>query len=245
MKKKISNFINNYYLYFFIIILIIIISILLLFIITYSIIKFFNFKKNTLDLILNDYTNNSKNILNLYGDYKIINIYLMKKPLTKPILFLFNLFSLYKYNSPLHNTIIFELKLSNNKHKFIFLEKSNTVNLSDKIVILNNDKLKKIHIKKYNYSINSILNDTKKRVGYKNFFNWKLYKNNCKDFVKEILKTIKFYNKSNKNFIYSDLNNKILKKIVKTNYLLYHATIISNNLFNIIQKYIFQCILIN
>ena len=52
-----------------------------------------------------------------------------------------------------------------------------------------------------------ILNDTKKRIGKKKFFNWHIYENNCRLFIKEILITLEKLDKETEKFMWADMNS--------------------------------------
>jgi len=237
----------KYIIFYFCIVLIV--SCLLFIICTYFIIKFLNIHVDDYNILFYDYNSKCKKILQLYGDCKINKIYLTRQPLSKTFRFLLNMISLYKYEKNIidtniislcHNGIIFEISLPNGKEKLLFLEKTNSINICDNFVINNNHELKRMKIKKGKYSINSILNETQKRVGNNIFFNWQIYKNNCKVFIKEIIKTIGKYNKSNKDFIFYDVNMDKIEKIITPTEFTKHIVNSLINIFNICEKYIYD-----
>ena len=51
---------------------------------------------------------------------------------------------------------------------------------------------------------------TKDRMGNEKFFNWHLYRNNCHNITKEILITLKAYNKKNRDFICDKYEKEII-----------------------------------
>ena len=59
-----------------------------------------------------------------------------------------------------------------------------------------------LQIKQNKYTINKILKTTRERIGDNKFFNWEICKNNCQILIKELLITLKKYNKNNKKFVY-------------------------------------------
>ena len=78
------------------------------------------------------YNKKSKKILDLYGNYALTKIYLIRQPFSKFITFLLNLFTLYQYeklinesreNFPYHCLLVFEITLNNGMKKLLLLEK--------------------------------------------------------------------------------------------------------------------------
>ena len=104
--------------------------------------------------------------------------------------------------------------MEDNIRKLIMVEKNNYIVISDTFNIKDNDELREIKCKN-KQTICSILNNTKKRLKRKKFFNWNIYNNTCKNFSKEMLITLKCYNKEIKNFIFVD--NKLKSTIILNN----------------------------
>lgn len=225
-------------------------SMLLFIIISYFILKFLKLELDNNNILFYQYNKKSKKLLDLYGDYKLTNIYLVRQPFSKFITFLLNIFTLYNYeklihesqdNFPYHTLFIFEIILKNGMKKMLLLEKNNCINISENFFINSSQEIKQLNIQKRNLTINSILNETQTRVGNETYFNWHLYKNNCQEFAKEILKTIQKYNKTNKEFIFRD---KLFKIIIPSEFTLH----IGNCLcvfYNIIEKYIYDSNILN
>jgi hypothetical protein len=205
------------------------------------------------NILFYDYNKNSKKILKKYGDCQINKIYLTREPIGKITTFILNIISMYKYNNLIsntnnlvlrHNGIIFEIKLSNGQSKLLLLEKNNSINICENFIIHNNHELKRV-ILNNKYTINEILNSTQERVGNKKFFNWNIYKNNCKVFIKEILKTIYKYNKTNKNFISLEITIGLFVKTIIPSEFTKHIINSSINIFNIIEKNIYDSNIFN
>lgn len=204
-------------------------------IILFSIIYFIND-------IFNDYNKETRQILNEYGDYKIKEIYIVKEPLGKLLCTMLNALTLYEYKRIseenedfiiYHASIIVKIKLPNNLNKFLLIEKNPTMNISEKFCINKLQNIKSIRIKKY--TLNKMLNTTNERMGNKKFFNWNFYKNNCQDFVKEILITLK------KPHLMDDFMDH--KKITNWLYSSHFVGCTINFLVtmsNIIEKYVFK-----
>jgi len=214
-------------------------------IISYLVLKFLKLGLDNNNILFYQYNKKSKKLLDLYGDYKLTNIYLVRHPFSKFVTFLLNVLTLYNYeklinesqdNFPFHSLIIFEIKLKNGMTKMLLLEKNNCINISENFFINNTLEIKQLKIKNSKLTINSILNKTQSRMGNEKYFNWHLYKNNCQEFTKEILKTIRKYDKINKNFIFRD---KLFKIIIPSEFTL-HITNCLCVFYNILEKYIYD-----
>jgi hypothetical protein len=189
----------------------------------------FNAATKYVSTFFDNYTKKSQKVLDKYGDYKVTNIYILRKPLPNIITFTFNILSLYKYrkkleesmkNVPYHTLLVFELEMENDAKKFILLEKMDTVILSEKVFINEEMEVKRVKLsKKENkmYTLRYILDKTKKRMGTKDFFNWDMKDNNCQNFTKEILTTIKRY-KKHEDFIF---RSKIISQVNPSGFVIY------------------------
>jgi len=235
------------YIIFFLIILIIT-SIIIFIICSYFFIKLLAIDIDSNNILFYKYNKTSQKLLDLYGDHKLTKIYLIRQPLSNLTNLLLNIMTFYNYNKlvtesqqnfPHHIMLVFEIKLKNNDRKLIVLEKNNSIRISDNFYINNLQDIKIIKLKKkHNLTINSILQNTQQRLGAEKFFNWHIYKNNCKEFIKQILKTTNNYKKEHNTFIFGDIcMDKLMNIIIPTEF----ATHIVNsfvNINNILEKYI-------
>lgn len=234
----------------FIVVLIILILFILL-IISYYIIKYLDINiVNDIYFCNYEYNKKSNELLKKYGDYKIKQIYLLKNPITEFNSLLLNLITFYHYEKslcnvneifkkkcvPYHISLVIEINLSNNNKKFLLLEKSSYVNISENVYFNKNNVLKTIKLSNKNLTINSLLNTTLNRIGEKKFFNWSIYNNNCSIFVKELLITLGIYNKSNIKFI----SQKKFAKHIKFTNLTLHIINILCTLNNIVNNYLWS-----
>ena len=240
---------------FFIILLILTYSIIFI-IFSYFLIKLLAIDINAINAnnkLFYKYNKSSQKLLDLYGDYKLTKIYLIRQPFSNLTNALLNIFTFYNYNKlisesqsvPYHIKLVFEIKLQNNDRKLIMLEKNNSINISDNFYINNLQEIKTIKLKKkHKLTINSILQNTQERVGNEHFFNWHIYKNNCKEFIKEILKTTNYYKKGHNTFIFG--RDICLDKVINIITPIEFATHIVNslvNINNIVEKYILDNII--
>ena len=203
-----------------------------------SLISFIN-----IDNIFDDYNKETRQILNKYGDCKISKFYIVKEPISQILLTMINVGTLYEYQRITeengdfiiyHASIIVKIKLPNNLNKFLLIEKNPTTNILEKFHINKLQNIKSLRIKK-KYTLNKILNMTNARIGNEKFFNWHFHKNNCQDFVKEILITLQkshimdnfMDHKKISNWLYSSPFNVYAINFVVT-------------ISNIIEKYFFK-----
>lgn len=241
-----NNFSLHYIKYIIgVLFLFLVVSTLSFIVISYLILKFLKLSIDDNNILFYQYNKKSKKVLDLYGNCKITNIYLIRQPFSKTNTFILNILTLYNYeklinesqdNFPYHCLIIFEVKFKNNMKKMLLLEKNNCINISDNFFINNTQEIKKLSIKNKHLTINSILNTTQERLGNEKYFNWHIYKNNCQRFTKEILKTIGKYNKINKNFIFRD---KIMNMITPSEFTLHIGNCLCV-ICNIVEKYIYD-----
>lgn len=221
------------------------VSLILFVFLSYLILKFFKMALDNNNILFYQYSKKSQKLLDLYGEFKINKIYLIREPFSPLITFFLNVITFYKYNKlitesqdnfPYHSSIIFEIELQNKMKKLLLLEKNNCINLRENFLINNSQQIKTLPLKNKKYTINSILHTTQKRLGNKKFFNWHVYKNNCQEFIKEILITINKFSKYNKNYI---LSNNILKFLIPSEFTV-HIINCSCVLNNILEKYFFD-----
>jgi len=221
------------------------VSMFLFIIISYFILKFLKLSIDDNNILFYHYNKKSKIILDLYGNCEITKIYLIRQPFSKTITFILNMLTLYNYekliqesqdNFPYHCLMIFEVKLKNNMKKMLLIEKNNCINISDNFLINNTQEIKKLNVENKHLTINTILNTTQARLGNEKYFNWHLYKNNCQNFTKEILKTIGKYNKTNKTFIFRD---KLMNMITPSEFTLHIGNCVCV-VCNIVEKYIYD-----
>ena len=240
---------NMRYILFFSIIFIVV-SLTLFIVCSYLVLKVLKIGIDNNNILFYQYNKKSQKIIDVYGDHKITKIYLVRQPLSKIITFWLNILTLYNYeklinetheNFPYHIVLLVEIKLQNGMRKLLLIEKNNCINIYENFLINQLQDIKTINLKNKNYTINSILNTTQTRVGNEKFFNWNLYKNNCQEFTKEILKTIGNYNKTNKEYIFRD---KLFKIIIPSAFTLHICNCFCIFL-NVIEKYIYDSNIFN
>ena len=217
-------------------------------IISYYMVKWFKIKVGNYIYYLNKYNDDCVNILKKYGEYPIKKIYLVRNPVSNKMKTLLNIVTfnnfykeIEKYKDkfkkniffPYHASIIFELNISKNRNKLILLEKNNSINLRSNFYLSDTQEMNDLQIKQNKYTINKILKTTRERIGDNKFFNWEICKNNCQILIKELLITLKKYNKNNKKFVYQ---KKFTNSIYYSEFSL-HIIRSSINIFNMIENF--------
>jgi hypothetical protein len=253
LNSKIKN--NKYIIGFSLTLLVLLFFVLIIIfflVISYYIIKYLEINV-VKDIYFCNYSYNkqSEDLLKKYGTYKINKIYLVKNPITNFTLLLLNLITFYNFEKalnnfnkdnkinelskkkymPYHISLIVEINLPNNNRKFLLVEKTSYVNITENIHLNDKNVIKIIKLPKKNFTLNTILKETQKRIGDNKFFNWSIYKNNCSVFIKEILLTIGLFNKSNIKFVNQE---KIVKHLKFSNFTLHIINILCtiNNIFD-------------
>ena len=237
----------------FLCVLLLLIAFILFTIITYYAYKWLKIGIDQNNVFFYKYNKKSQQILDKYGDFPIEDVYLIRKPFARIINTIINIFTLGQYNAmikespennlPHHSLLVFRLKLENDQSKFVLLEKNNVINLTDNFVFSHLQDVKQIKIKdrttkdrtkKTNYTLKYILDKTQSRIGPERFFNWNLCKNNCHEFTKEILITLRKLTKANKEYIQRDKMIYIINPSEFTLHLVNSVCIV----YNIVEKYI-------
>jgi len=98
--------------------------------------------------------------------------------------------------------MIVEVELENNTRKQIVIEKSNGIEVTTNFRKYESHEMLKVNLKSgHNHTINQLLETTKERIGNQQFFNWHLYKNNCQQFMEELMKSMRKSNPRYKDFV--------------------------------------------
>ena len=145
---------------------------------------------------ITEYNDNSKHVLNTFGDCRIKRIYLIRAPIHTTIDWLFNILSLYHWNEckppvTYHIFLLFEVEVSKGFTKHIVVEKINGVYVKSDYNIQSDHEFISIKFSKRKaHTINSVLESTKKRIGSFNFYNWSV-NSHCQIFTYNILKVLK------------------------------------------------------
>ena len=162
---------------------------------------------------IDKYSNKIQKFLSEYGDKKIVDIYVYRKPIQKILNYYLNLASSLQiiknlkesnYDDIFHLFMI--VKCDNGE--YVLIEKNDilNINLINIDAINNAENVEKIKINYMSYvlSLNDLLNNTLKNIGEYEFFNYNSLNLNCQKFILDILRSNKLYNEKDKNFIYQN-----------------------------------------
>jgi hypothetical protein len=245
---EVYNIVKQYkYLLFFIFFIFLWI---ILMIVAFIIIKIL---KISLDRIIffYDYNKLCKKKLEKYGKCEINKIYLIRNHMTKFHIFLINLVTLFQYdkivnqfeeNYPYHTSMLLEIKLEDNKIKWLILEKNNCITMNDNFILTQGMEMEEVELnKEKKIYLEEFLEETRNRMGDEKFFNWNVFKNNCQEFTKELMITTGKYDDYYKNII---CTNKIFGLVQPSEfvYCMFNFLFI---IYNFLEKYIFELDLFN
>jgi hypothetical protein len=188
-----------------------VLSILFFILFGYISFKFLRFHYISSNNSVTEYDNYASQLLEKYGDDPILNVTIIKKRITLPVICLIMIadlpnFSPDKFTKLLkmsHIGILFHIKSNNTYDKHILIEKNNKIHITDTYSVDPTDKLLSFTPEKENkFTIQSVLDQTREKMGDLEFFNWNdFYKNNCQTFGLELLDTLKILNEERKGFI--------------------------------------------
>ena len=170
-----------------------------------------------------------------YKDCKVKTIYVCKGQIRKLYIYIFNLFLKYSKSDQsikdgkninlYHSFIILELECGDNYRKFIKIDKSQKITITDKIIISKDANFVSFRVKKQ-ITFKRLLDETEKMYGTVNFYNWDAKNNNCCNIVVEFMKILEIkkridfideLNKINNLIIFGDCQLYIWKCMVFIN----------------------------
>ena len=216
---------------------------------SYYAFKWFKISIDNYYFYLNEYNNECSTILEQYGDLPVKKIYLVRHPISRFMENLLNIVTFNKFKEelnrykernntdsffPFHTMLYIELKISKDESKFLVIDKNNCIRISPTLKITNNCELRNIKVKKDKYTLNKILETTRKRIGNNKYFNWEISKNNCQKFIKEILITLKKFTKQNRNFMFQ---NEFVEEIKISDFSLHIIRSLTNSI-NFLENFI-------
>ena len=226
------------------ILLFVISSIIIFVVCSYLVIKTLKLSIDDHGIFFYKYNKKSQKILDKYSKCKILEMNLIRQPFSKFMTLLLNILTFYNYDKiisssqdlfPYHIMIMLKVK-KNKKIKYLLIEKNNCINITDHFSMNDNQEIKQVKIKKNMYSVDELLFKTQSRIGNNKFFNWNMCKNNCQEFIKEILITSNNFDNYYDNYIFK---NKILKELNPSEFTLHTINCICA-IYNIIEKYIYE-----
>lgn len=185
-------------------------------------------KKNLEEkLYYNSYKECCINTLKRYGHLPIKRIYLVRTNVNTFFTFLLDVLTWKSYSAqlrdyrkivdddaffPSHTHMMVEVELENSTRKNIVIEKTNGIEVTTNFRKYESHEMLKVNLKNcHNLTINQLLETTKERIGNQQFFNWHIYKNNCQQFLEELLKSMRKANPRYSEFVSHPMFFEIIK----------------------------------
>jgi hypothetical protein len=162
--------------------------------------------KNIFSPITDRFTKNSQKTLNKYGNEKIFKIYAFRQPLNKIIEKAVNIISLGKFDKGASNInklyhLGLYVQLENGTD--IIIEKNETPDIF--VGKPKYEEMREIPIHDTDLTINKMLENTLKKVNNNQIFVYSGMKNNCQQFVRDVLQSNNMWNSDLDKFIYQDI----------------------------------------
>jgi hypothetical protein len=172
----------------------------------------------------NDHPPKVRNILKKYGGEIIVSYKIKRTPVSSLITSALSAVSLGEFGNRLKNSDYDELfhlflEMTTQSGKRISVEKNAVINLEVSPPTRPNEEVENITSNiPSGLTINSLMNNTRKRMGESNYFNYNSKSNNCQDFILNILKSNNIGDESDVVFVKQDTdflfkNLPVLQKI--------------------------------
>ena len=164
---------------------------------------------------LDDFTNQSKRTLSQYGDWRVINMYVQRKPIMGILDKFFNVLTFGKFQELKQKygyDKLFHLQLGmvlwkDGQIKKVVAEKNETVDITEAPSTGTPDveTLRVVVPPNKQFTLNDIVNQTRQRVGDNKFFSYDPFNNNCQFFISYLLETMGMYGPREKAFLFQDM----------------------------------------
>lgn len=165
---------------------------------------------------LDDFTNQSKKTLAQYGNWRIVDMFIQRKPIMGILDKFLNVLSFgkfqelknkYGYDKLFHLQLGLTLMKDRTIQKII-VEKNETVDITTEST-KGIDKETQIYMipmpRNRAVSLSQLVDGTKQRVGDYTFFSYDPFTNNCQFFIRYLLETLKMYGKPEADFLFQDM----------------------------------------
>ena len=179
-------------------------------------------KKKTAGRIIGaklSFSNKIKNILDKYGNQKIREIYIGRRPINSLVEKAFNIISLgkwsklrdqYYYDKLFHLFLIIQM----DDDTVISLEKNSIVTMTenDMRCSMKDTECVKIDYPTDSITLDDLVRKPLERIGKEKYFIYDPFKKNCQIFIRDILQTFGLYSKRVDDFVYQDITD-IVKEL--------------------------------
>jgi hypothetical protein len=162
---------------------------------------------------LDDFTNQSKATLAKYGDWKIVNMTIQRKPIMGILDKFFNVLTFgkfeqlkkkYGYDKLFHLQLGVDL-MKDGQRKKVIIEKNETVDITEGEAPEGSQTLPVPIGPRKIVTLNQLVDGTRKRVGDNSFFSYDPFNNNCQWFIRYLLESMGEYREREKSFLFQDM----------------------------------------
>jgi hypothetical protein len=160
------------------------------------------------------YNNTSKNTLKKFGAAPIVHIEIVRTPIVAMLDKVINFISLGKfkvmkdkvgYDKLFHLAMVVKVAAGNGMNKPIVVEKNEVVNVSAGFNVKNTTQTINVNLNGKALTLNEMLENTRRTIGDGPFFLYDALKNNCQDFILNILKVNGLADNENVAFVKQDV----------------------------------------
>jgi len=164
---------------------------------------------------LDDFTNQSKATLAKYGNWRIVDMTIRRKPIMGVLDKFFNVLSFGKFEELKKKygyDKLFHLQLNvtlykDGVHKMVTIEKNETIDITEDTTGPDKDtETQRVVMPKNRMTtLNQLIDGTRNRVGDKTFFSYDPFNNNCQFFIRYLLEALGMYSEKESSFLFQDL----------------------------------------
>ena len=162
------------------------------------------------------YNNASQRMIAKYGDKEISSMQIRRTPIAKVLDQVLNLISLGKWNKAKKEQEVDELfhlaLIVVIDGKQVVIEKNAAIDLSTNFKTTADTQVLPVPMGDKKFTLNDMLEKTRKTVGDQRYFAYDPFTNNCQYFIRYLLQSVGLYTDAAKNFLFQDLT-KIIEKL--------------------------------
>lgn len=176
------------------------------------------------------YNNASQRMIAKYGDKEITSMQIRRTPIAKVLDNVLNLISLGKWNKAKKEQKIDELfhlaLIVVIDEKQVVIEKNAAIDLSTNFKTTAETQVQPVPMGDKKFTLNDMLEKTRKTVGDQRYFAYDPFTNNCQYFIRYLLQSVGLYTDAAKNFLFQDMTgiikqlpsyvNKVATAVTKT-----------------------------
>lgn len=151
------------------------------------------------------YSNTAQSILDQFGDENIIEMVCIRDPIPNLVKKFLDYVSAGQskiaYDELYHLALLVRLQ---SDHRLI-IEKNEEININKNFSLKPTTQHMKIDLRGKQISLKTLMDNTQKRMGTKNYFTYDAFTLNCQNFIKNILEANGLWKPQYQSFIYQDM----------------------------------------